>query len=190
MEKIYRESDNGEIIKGIGLPAFIHNFQYHLVLIKVYEDGVIDCWGKLNFDEFVEKVNSGWVVTKVPEDATVSRHHSFYGTSDGLNTYIDESEFIKEVKDTLNKLQGKKTSSIRCREAFNDYLHSPNENNAEILKEAYNVMPNHLKRYVLGDMDVKDGPIRYVLEDREVDEERLNAWRERYIENAGKGGFE
>ena len=180
MEKIYRESKDGKIVKGIGLPAFIHNMQYHLVTIKVYEDGVIDCWEKVDFEGFVNKVNSGWVVTQVPKGEDVSRFHSFFGKSDDLNTYIDEREFIKEVKDTLDELQGRKSSSERCREAFSEFLRNPSPDIAKKLKEEYESTPEHLRRYVLGDMDSKDGPIRYVLEGKEVDNERLKYWRERY----------
>jgi len=180
MEKIYRESKDGKIVKGIGLPAFIHNMQYHLVTIKVYEDGVIDCWEKVDFEGFVNKVNSGWVVTQVPKGEDVSRFHSFIGKSDDLNTYIDEREFIKEVRDTLDELQGRKSSSERCREAFSEFLRNPNSDIAKKLKDEYESTPEHLRRYVLGDMDSKDGPIRYVLEGKKVDEEQLKYWRERY----------
>tara|TARA_R110002072_G_scaffold245541_1_gene404807 strand:- start:50 stop:604 length:555 start_codon:yes stop_codon:yes gene_type:complete len=180
MEKIYRETKDGKIIKGIGLPAFIHNMQYHLVTIKVYEDGVIDCWEKVDFEGFIDKVNSGRVVTKIPKGEDISRFHSFFGKSDGLNTYIDEREFIKEVKDTLDQLQGRTSSSERCRDAFIKYLQFPSVDNANKLKEEYTSTPEHLRRYVLGDMDSKDGPIKYVLEGKEVNDECLNRWRERY----------
>lgn len=184
MEKIYRETKDGKIVKGVGLPAFIHNMQYHLVTIKVYEDGVIDCWDKVDFEGFVNKVNSGWVVTRVPQGKDISRFHSFIGKSDGLNTYIDEREFIKEVKDTLDELQGRKPSSERCREAFTEYLKSPSKDNSKRLKKEYTSTPEHLRRYVLGDMDSKDGPIKYVLEGKEVDKGLINYWREQYNFNS------
>ena len=180
MENIYRELENGDIVKGVGLPAFIHNMQYHLVTIKVYEDGIIDCWGKVDFEGFVEKVKSGWVVTQVPKGKDVSRFHSFHGKSDGIETYIDEVEFIKEVRDTIDELQGNATSSMRCRDAFSSFLNSPNDTTKSELKKEYNLIPEHLKRYVLGDMDSKDGPIKQVLSGKKLDEENLNYWRERY----------
>jgi hypothetical protein len=180
MEKIYRELEDGKIVKGIGLPAFIHNMQYHLVTIKVYEDGLIDCWENVDFEGFVEKVRSGWIVTKVPKGERISRFHSFVGNSDGIETYIEELEFVKEVRDVLDQLQGQKTSSDRCKEAFRKYLDKQNDVNLQNLKNEYSSIPEHLKRYVLGDMDSKDGPIRYVLDGKPLDQERLERWQGRY----------
>ena len=71
VEQIYRETEAGSIIKGIGLPAFINNGGYHQVLIGVYEDGLIHCWGLVTLQEFKEHVRSGWVVTQVPKGAPI-----------------------------------------------------------------------------------------------------------------------
>lgn len=60
---------------------------------------------------------------------------------------------------------------------------TPSDVTANALKEAYISIPEHLKRYVLGDMDSKDGPIKYVLNGHKVGEEQLNYWRERYSEH-------
>jgi len=180
MEKIYRELKNGTIVKGIGLPAFIHNGGYHCVLIKIYEDGIIDCWEEVNFSQFVEKVRSGWVVTRLPKGEDISRTHSFYGKTDDIQTYVEEKEFIKEVRDTLDELQGKPTSSKRCQKAFSNFLAAPNKTNKKALEKEYKSIPDHLKRYVLGDMDAKDGPIRYILSNKKIDNERLNHWKEWY----------
>ena len=180
MEKIYRELENGEIVKGIGLPAFIHNVSYHCVLIKIYQDGVIDCWEQVDFEGFVEKVRCGWVVTQLPKGADISLTHSFYGKTDQLETYVKEEEFIKEVKDTLDEINGKPTSSDRCRKAFTAYLSDTTESAKKLLEKEYNSIPEHLRIYVLGDMDSKDGAIRYILSGEVPDEETFNYWREQY----------
>lgn len=180
MEKIYRELKTGELVKGIGLPAFIHNFQYHCVLIKIYEDGLINCWKNFDFEGFVEKVRSGWIVTKLPKGAKISRHHSFYGKTDDLTTYVEEEEFIKEVRDTLDELQGKSTSSERCRISLLQYLDEPSESNKQALEKEYNSVPKHLKRYVLHDMDSKDNAIRRILAEKHVEPDTLEQLKERY----------
>ena len=56
MLQIYRNGENGEIIRGIGLSAFIHNWHYYETIIGVFEHGTIDCWGLVNFEEFKTKV--------------------------------------------------------------------------------------------------------------------------------------
>ncbi|MEK8021290.1 MAG: hypothetical protein VSS75_030825 [Candidatus Parabeggiatoa sp.] len=180
MERIYRELENGEIVKGIGLPAFIHNMSYHCVLINIYQDGVIDCWEEVDFEGFVEKVKCGWIVTQLPKGGEISLHHSFDGKTDQLETYVKEEEFVKEVKDTLDELNGKPTSSDRCYKAFIAYLSEPTERAKKLLEKEYRSIPEHLKRYVLHDMDFKDGPIRYILSNEIQDEKRFNYWRERY----------
>jgi hypothetical protein len=183
MTKIYRELENGKIVKGIGLPVFVHNGStYYCDLIEIYEDGVIDCWGEsVDFEIFIEKVNSGWFVTQLPKgDIKINRHHSFYGKTDKLQTYIKEEEFIKEVRDTLDQLQGKTTSSERCRESFHTYLEKPTKSNKQDLRIKYKSVPDHLKEYVLWDMDSRDGAIRHILSGKKIKKKLIKMWKKRY----------
>lgn len=70
--KIYREVD-GAYIPGTFLQAFIKNGKHHFVVeIKIYKDGVIDCWEKVDFDGFKACVRRGWVKTQLPDGARVS----------------------------------------------------------------------------------------------------------------------
>jgi hypothetical protein len=52
----------GKRIDGVFFLAFIHNGDYHLSPISIYQDGMIDCWGLVDFERFKERVRSGWVV--------------------------------------------------------------------------------------------------------------------------------
>ena len=76
MLKIYRNGANGEIIRGQGLSAFIHNSSYYETIIGVFEDGKIDCWGLVNFEEFKTKVAQGWVVTQGKRILSITRDFS------------------------------------------------------------------------------------------------------------------
>lgn len=59
---------NAVTIPGLFLQAFIKNGDHYFVTeIKVYKDGMIDCWGMVDFDGFKEKVKQGWVKTNLPE---------------------------------------------------------------------------------------------------------------------------
>lgn len=185
MENIYRECEAGLVIKGIGLPAFIHNGDYQQVLIGVYEDGLVDCWGLVTLDEFKERVRSGWVVTQVPKGAPISSHHLFYGKCD-LECYVKIAEFVKEVEDELGRLQGVPTSAERCFDAFRRYLFAPSVTLREALREAYKAVPEHLRTYVLGDMDSRDGPIRCILDEdppRPLRQGDIELWKEYYFCN-------
>jgi hypothetical protein len=179
MLQIYRNGENGEIIRGKGLSAFIHNVDYHETIIGVFEDGMIDCWEWVNFEEFKTKVAEGWVVTKVPKGARISCHHLYYGNST-LEFYIEIDEFVKEVEDTINLLQGKQTVGKTCIQAFTRFLTLPTKENKISLREAYNAIPKHLRRYVLGDMDSKDSAIKTCIADTEVSQEMLKSFKRHY----------
>src|SRR5690349_4192849 len=72
-ERIVRRAADA-LIPGTLLEAFIHNGDYHLTPIKVYQDGMIDCWELVDFETFRQKVAQGWVVTRVPAGARVRIH--------------------------------------------------------------------------------------------------------------------
>ena len=179
MLKIYRNGANGEIIRGKGLSAFIHNWHYYETIIGVFEDGTIDCWEWVNFEEFKTKVAEGWVVTEVPKGARISCHHLYYGNST-LEFYIEIDEFVKEVEDTIDQLQGKQTVADTCVQAFAKFLTFPTKENKNRLREAYNAIPKHLRIYVLGDMDCKDSAIRMCIENTEISQEILESFKRDY----------
>ena len=176
---VYRENKDGLIIKGIGLPAFIHNGDYFQTIIQIYEDGMIDCWGLVNLEEFKKKVAQGRVVTQVPDQARISCHHLYYGLSN-LEYYINIDDFIKEVEDTINRLQNKKTTADICLEAFTRFLKEQTDENKIGLQKSYENVPKHLRRYLLGDMDTKDSAIRHCIENKNISNESIEAYKEYY----------
>ncbi|MFM9268028.1 hypothetical protein [Tychonema sp. BBK16] len=180
MLQIYRNGANGQIIRGQGLSAFIHNNNYYETIIGVFEDGMIDCWGLVNFEEFKTKVAQGWVVTEVPKGAMISCHHLYWGNST-LEFYIEIDEFVKEVEDIINLLQGKQTVAESCIQAFARFLTLQKKENKSSLRVAYNAIPKHLRIYVLGDMDCKDSAILACIdEDIEVSQEIIESCKTDY----------
>ncbi|HEY0605339.1 MAG TPA: hypothetical protein VGD58_20630 [Herpetosiphonaceae bacterium] len=180
MLDIYRKTKDGQIILGKGLPAFIHNGNYHQVTIKVYADGLIDCWQLVDLDGFKQKIREGWVVTQVPAGKRISCHHLFYGSAT-LNCYVEIDEFVKEVEDTVRELQGQPTSSRLCKQAFETYLRQPSSDHQAALREAYERVPKHLRVYVLHDMDAKDGPIKRTISAHPLDAATLASYRQWYL---------
>ena len=160
----YRIKD-GKIIKGVLYAAFIHNFNFHLTDIKVYEDGMIDCWGLVDFEGFKEKVKSGWVRTQLPEDASFSMFPLGHAKCEKFSSAKTEEDFVLEVEDTIAKLQGRPGREDHCREVFEEFLREPTESKRTQLEVAYQNVPEHLRRYLLGDMDFKDGPIRKAIKE-------------------------
>lgn len=160
----YRE-ESGKRIPGQNLTAFIHNGGIHfLTEITVYQDGMIDCWELVNFEKFKRKVAKGWVVTTLPEGANVSVGVGLAQfTATKVSSFVDEAEFIKEVADVIEELNSRPTSSIKCKQAYKAYQQNPTEETRALLQQAYESIPEHNRRYVLGDMDVKDVPIRMII---------------------------
>ncbi|HEY0738181.1 MAG TPA: hypothetical protein VGD69_24905 [Herpetosiphonaceae bacterium] len=180
MLDIYRKTQDGQIIFGKGLPAFIHNGNYHQVTIKIYADGLIDCWQLVDIVGFKQKVREGWVVTQVPAGKRISCHHLFYGSAT-LKCYVEIDEFVKEVEDTLRDLQGQPTSSELCEKAFEAYLRQPTSDHQALLRDAYERVPKHLRVYVLHDMDAKDGPIKRIISAHPLDAAVLASYRQWYL---------
>ena len=180
MLRIYRKTQDGQIIFGKGLPAFIHNGDYHQEIIEVYADGLINCWQLVDLDGFKQKVREGWVVTQVPAGKQITCHHLFYGRST-LTCYVEIDEFVKEVEDTIRDLQEQPTSSDLCEEAFCAYLREPTTEHHVALRDAYERVPRHLRVYVLHDMDAKDGPIKRVISSHPLAAADLTYYRQDYL---------
>lgn len=160
---IYR-LDNDKLILGVALKAYIHNLYFYIADIKVYADGLIDCWGLVNLEQFKEKAREGWVVTQIPDSAEVEYDDIASMTVSRVESHIELDEFVKEVEDAINALNGETTASQKCREAFTDYTNDPSWANKAKLSEAYYAVPKHNRVYILGDMDYKDARIKDVLE--------------------------
>lgn len=161
--RTYRTTSNGDRIDGVFAMAFIHNFDYHLTHISIFRDGMVDCWGLVTFDEFKHKVRSGWVVTQPPPNAKVSVSFLASFTAADARYWIDPEQFIREVADEIEHLNERPTSRERCFAAWTAYEASPSDITKEALRLAYEAVPEHNRRFVLGDQDRKDHPIRQVL---------------------------
>lgn len=161
--RTYRITKDGRRIDGAFAMAFIHNMQYHLTHISIFQDGMIDCWGLVDFEDFKQKVRSGWVVTQPPEGAVVSVSFLAHFNARDARFHIEPEEFIKEVADEIEALNGRPTTSDRCRDAWRCFEKDPSDENRDRLEEAWLSIPKHNRRYVLGDQDRKDGAIRRVL---------------------------
>jgi hypothetical protein len=150
-------------IVGTYLHAFIHNDEYFLSEIEIYADGQVDCWGLVDFETFKQKVRSGWVVTQLPERATVDISGLTFFTACEVQSFVEPEEFIKEVAEEIEELNGRPTAADRCRAAYEAFQKEQTEAARGTLKQEYEAVPAHRRRMVLRDMDVKDFPIRRII---------------------------
>jgi hypothetical protein len=67
------------------------------------------------------------------------------------------------VRDEIDRLRGEPTSEDRCLAALRRYLAEPGPSRLAELREAYLAVPEHLRMFLLGDMDAKDIPLRQLL---------------------------
>src|SRR5262249_16065197 len=62
-------------LHGCAFPGIIMNGGYYfLTNLEVFEDGIVGCWEMLDLALFEEKLNSGWIVTSIPEGKNLSHH--------------------------------------------------------------------------------------------------------------------
>jgi len=144
---------DGMEIPGMSTHAFIHNGWYFVSEIKVYQDGMIDCWDLVDFEGFKQKIAQGWVVTTLPTNAQVSVSRLVRFTATEIQTYLKEEEFIKEVADAIEELNDRPTSMDKCREAFQRFQDDQSEEAIQHLEEAYEAVPEHLRWFVLDALD-------------------------------------
>ncbi|EIN5664597.1 hypothetical protein LPC17_000148 [Listeria monocytogenes] len=67
------------MIEGTAIPAIIHNMEYYLISMPVFEDGSMDCWERINLKGLQNKLASNRLVTSIPEGKSINIH--------GLGTY-------------------------------------------------------------------------------------------------------
>lgn len=63
-------------VPGRTIPGIIHNGpSYFLTSLRVYSDGLIDCWSMVDLAGLRDKIAEGWLVPSVPVEGRLSIHH-------------------------------------------------------------------------------------------------------------------
>jgi len=145
--------DDGLEIPGMYTHVFIHNGWYFVSELRVYQDGIIDCWDLVDFEGFKQKVAEGWVVTTLPNNALVSVSRLGRFTATVIQAGLKEQEFMKEVADAIEELNRRPTSMDKCRTAFQRFQDEQSEEAIQHLGAAWEAVPEHLRWFVLDEMD-------------------------------------
>lgn len=141
--------------------AFIRNGKdYFLTDLLIYADGSIWCWEWVDLDGLRDKLASGWVATSFETGARASAHHVGSWRFADPRSGMKPEWLLGEVADEIDKLNGRPDSTGRCLLALDRYLQSRAEEDRSALCAAYEAIPEHLRRYALGDMDRKDTPLK------------------------------
>lgn len=154
---------DGVRIPGTWRPAFIRNGPYHLTELFIYADGMIDCWGLVTFEEFEEKLQTGWVATSLPDGAPASVHGLARWRFGEPRSLLTPDLLAAEVRDTIDQLNGRPDSTGRCLAAVEVFLADRTEENRAAARTAFMAVPVSRRRYALSDMDRKDWPLRVLV---------------------------
>ena len=162
--RVTQRLSEGEVVPGVYFTAFIHNFDYHLASIVAYQDAMIECWGLVTFEEFQQKVRDGWVVTSVPEGATVSIHHVARFTVGGVVVEGPEEEFVKDVANAIEELNSRPTAQARLVEAISGLRKQDIPELRSQFRQAYADLPIYCRKYFFGSRMERHTDLQRLLE--------------------------
>lgn len=154
--------------------CFVHNGSYFLTTLSVLASGKIECWGSMTETEFLEKVQSGWITIDVPDGTEVRIGDQGFvfkqantlnpdGSTMFMHKWISKESFVADVLDSVQVAQGHESAASICYQAYEIYCTFKTDKSKETLRLAYFNVPEHSRRFILGDQDLKDGPIRSIL---------------------------
>lgn len=170
---VRRENDDNYFApkhKGDNFHAFlyINDLEYSLASINIFADSKIQISGiektqLVTIDEFRELVSTKKIVTCLPKNSSVTIYGFGKCTIGSCRYSADIHEKVNELNDIITELNGNKTTSVLCREVYDEYVKNPTVKLRNDLRKAYENIPKHLRTYVLGDMDLKDIPVRMII---------------------------
>lgn len=86
MNRVYRSKR----VEGKSIAGLIHNMEYFYTEVSIFEDGVIDCWENIEYDEIKPTIDRDWLTCEIP----LGKNISIYG----VGTYK-----VKSAKWIYNK---------------------------------------------------------------------------------------
>lgn len=112
-----------------------------------------------SLESALAKLQTGELTTSAPDGKWIEIEG--LGRFVGQNGYwqVKKRDRSAEIHDKLRVLQGGQSRVEECRARFDAYEENPDETTRQLLREAYERVPEHLRMYC-GDMDSKDWPIR------------------------------
>jgi hypothetical protein len=161
---IYRLSDDGQEIYGDEVPLFfVQDGEFQLKRCFVYQDRQVQLeysGALLPVDTIREMLDSGVLMTSVPNGAQI--------TMPGLGRFqamdslwcTEPQERWREILNLIAVLNGEPDAIEVCYQAFLKYRADPIKVNRDLLRTAYEAVPEHQRIYTQRSMDNKDHDIR------------------------------
>jgi hypothetical protein len=158
--------------------------EFCIAKLRAFSDGVIEI-GRvpspqlLDIDALRQAISSGSIVGTLPRGARMRIHGLGAFLVEEEHWCVDPREQLREVSDLLDKLKGRPDSIARCKAAYSAYVADPTHARRDALREAYEAVPEHNRRFV-GDMDTKDVAVRMIV----YGEQEVENWSHRLVARA------
>jgi hypothetical protein len=173
----WRANENSALmaqpIKGITHKAFWReNDKVHIVTVSLFDDNQVRITGAdteevMSFEALRD--DDRLSVARKGDRIWIAGLGSFDVTD--IEFTIPKDAFLAELEISRDRMLGRMTPTLRTIEAFKRYMGSPDKESLEELREAYESVPAHMRRYC-GNQDTKDIPIRIAL----YGEEEIENW--------------
>ena len=109
---------------------------------------------EFTFSQVEEMFQKGILSTTVDEYIWIEIEHLGKVKLSAYST-VSTEEKLKELEERMKKLANEPTAHDICIKAYHNYLEFPCKENREVLRKAYEAVPEHERCY-LGDMDTRD----------------------------------
>ena len=103
MGKIYRY----QRVEGKYFPGIINNVNYFFTTVALYEDGVIDCWKKVEFQDIKNVIEKGWLCCEAPNGKNISIFQVGNYTIKSAKWKYNKETYYKTIIDNLKELNPK-----------------------------------------------------------------------------------
>ncbi|CRF35138.1 hypothetical protein BRSU_2455 [Brachyspira suanatina] len=151
---IFRKSSNYPSSKEIFLTCY-----------SIYDDETISIYNDnnmYNFNDIKNMFERNELLLYPKEDDTIIIENLAKLKLKAAIKYTNKKEKLKEIEENIKEISGKETASDYAIKCYHNYLVYPSDYNRELLKEAYEKVPEH-ERIFLGDMDNKDTDFRRII---------------------------
>lgn len=95
------------------IPAIIHNSNYFLIQMAVYENGTVSCWHKSDLQQFRTDLQKGWVVPQAPVGEGLSITNLGIFPIREARWRYDAERFYAHVEDVVRSLNPEMTNLYR-----------------------------------------------------------------------------
>ena len=103
MGKIYRY----QRVEGKYFPGIINNANYFFTTVALYEDGVINCWEKVEFHNIKNVIEKGWLCCEAPNGKNISIFQVGNYTIKSAKWKYNKETYYKTIIDNLKELNPK-----------------------------------------------------------------------------------